>query len=208
MFKKGDIVEIVGKEYEVIGVELEACDKPIVRIADRYWANGVGDLQPVYELHDRNRRKMKKVGDAFMTKVQNVYWSNGAGDLHHGGFEDLKEEQLPDQLKAICPWLKECEFGCTNSLFEKDGRYGIALELEWDPDECRRDDFIKIGETKTAIAINLIVIMGYPVIVELIPPEDSIIGYILRIFIPTDKMKYEDYQKIGKKVEEILDALW
>jgi hypothetical protein len=35
MFKKGDIVEIVGKEYEVIGVELEACDKPIVRIADR-----------------------------------------------------------------------------------------------------------------------------------------------------------------------------
>ena len=120
----------------------------------------------------------------------------------------LEEEQLPDQLKAICPWLKECEFGCTNYLFEKDGRYGIALELEWDPDECRRDDFIKIGETKTAIAINLIVIMGYPVIVELIPPEDSIIGYILRIFIPTDKMKYEDYQKIGKKVEEILDALW
>lgn len=39
MFKKGDIVEIVGKEYEVIGVEPEACDKPIVRIADRYWAN-------------------------------------------------------------------------------------------------------------------------------------------------------------------------
>lgn len=105
MFKKGDIVEIVGKEYEVIGVELEACDKPIVRIADRYWANGVGDLQPVYELHDRNRRKMKKVGDAFMTKVQNVYWSNGAGDLHHGGFEDLKEEQLPDQLRWFLPFM-------------------------------------------------------------------------------------------------------
>ena len=208
MFKKGDIVEIEEKEYEVIGVEPEACDKPIIRIADRYWANGVGDLQPVYELRDRNRRKMKKVGDALMTKVQNVYWSNGAGDLHHGGFEDLEEEQLPDQLKVIYPWFKECEFGCANYLFEKDGRYGIALEFEWDPTEHDRDDFVKIGETKTAIDMSLVDIMKYPVIVELSTPEDDIFGYVLRIFIPTDRVGYKDYQKIGKKVEEILDKLW
>lgn len=190
MFKKGDIVEIKGEEYEIVDVKSEFSDKPM------------------YELIDRNKNRISKIGDAFMVKVRNIYWSNGAGDLHHGGFEDLEEEDLPEQLKAICPWFRECEFGCMNYLFEKNETFGIVLEFEWDPTEHDRDDFIKIGETKTAIDMSLVDIMKYPVIVELIPPEDDIIGYILRIFIPTDRVGYEDYHKIGKKVEEILDALW
>ena len=92
MFKKGDIVEIKGEEYEIVDVKSEFSDKP------------------VYELINRNKNRISKIGDAFMVKVRNIYWSNGAGDLHHGGFEDL-EEDLPEQLKAIYPWFRECEFG-------------------------------------------------------------------------------------------------
>jgi len=66
------------------------------------------------------------------------YWSNSCGELHHRGEYDIKEEDLPNELKRAYRELYADVNGSLCYLIEYKGEYGIALVNEFD--ECFADE--------------------------------------------------------------------
>lgn len=59
------------------------------------------------------------------------YWSNGCGELHHHGEYDIKEEELPNELKRAYEELWTDGTGSYCYLVEYKGKFGIALSNEF-----------------------------------------------------------------------------
>lgn len=141
MFKKGEVVKI-GKSVFLVENVWKGDVNVIYRLRDR---NGriYGWNVPVKETFWSNKRLIHLAPDlvpehprAIPEKETNIYWSNSCGDLHYGGFYDVNKDDLPQSLQTIYDeWFVENEFGFHNYLFEKNGRYGMAIEAEYYEDD-------------------------------------------------------------------------
>ena len=211
MFKKGEVVKI-GKS---------------VFLVENVWK---GDVNVIYRLRDRNGRPCKmnvcleETADTFRSnqilvlehphaipeKETNIYWSNSCGDLHYGGFYDVNKDDLPQPLQTIYDeWFIENEFGFHNYLFEKNSRYGMAIEAEYYKDD-RKVNNLSVSEydmfvTKMEHLIKYCLksVKNFPVEVELERDtgDDDVVS-IIRVFVPYDAGK-----KVYKRVGTILERL-
>ncbi|MDE6625599.1 MAG: hypothetical protein K2K56_04430 [Lachnospiraceae bacterium] len=73
------------------------------------------------------------------------YWCNSLGELHHHGEYDIKEDDLPEELKKAYNTLWTDGSGSLCYLVEYKGNYGIALINEFDM-EFARDNAITMEE--------------------------------------------------------------
>lgn len=99
------------------------------------------------------------------------YWSNACGDLHHNGFVDLDESELPDELRRAYTELYAEGNGTYEYLCEFDNKYYVALISEFhknDAEERRvsMDEFYEFAK-KNALALyeqdlfaNTVLILG------------------------------------------------
>lgn len=130
--------------------------------------------------------------------------------MHYGGFYDVNKDGLPQSLQTIYDeWFVENEFGFHNYLFEKNGRYGMAIEAEYYEDDRKVNNLssseydVFISKMEWLIKYSLRFVMNFPIEVELEKDtgDDDVIS-ILRVFVPYDAGK-----KVYKRVGTILERL-
>lgn len=207
MFKKGEIIKIGKRSFLVDNVRKD-------------------NINIIYEIRDRNgcicelSVPVEETTDTFLLNqnlapeypciIPDIYWSNSCGDLHYGGFYDVNKDDLPQPLQTIYDeWFVENEFGFNNYLFEKNGRYGMAIEAEYYENDRKVNNLsvseydVFISKMEWLIKYFLRSVMSFPIEVELEKDtgDDDIVS-ILRVFIPYDAGK-----KVYKRVGTILERL-